>query len=237
MKPLLTFCLLSLVTQPLLHAQESLSDRWKETQRLNLKQKAVAYTDTLRLSDITKESLNMRRGSFLYKGTIQNDLLDMGALTYGIDKQTNNEIRLRDEEFIHVFSREARDLSAADAAAGKAAIDLPAQPVSAIDMTLLRGSWEVYKRKGKNGPLPKIDYSTLIKGLKTGEATGEKAIGTVSGGQGTGPLYTIIKAEASDLVVADAAQKEHKIKVWRLSDSELVIEDESGIVYYLKHFR
>lgn len=235
MNPVLIFCLLSLTVLPSLHAQNTASDRWKETKRLDLKQKPVTYTDTLRLSDITKESLNMRKGAFQYKGSIQNDLLDMGYLTFGIDKHTKDEIRLRDEEFIHIFTRETKDLSAADAAAGKEAIDLPAQPVSAIDTALLQGNWEVYKRKGKNGPLPGIDYSTLIKGLKVDK--GAAGLGTVSGGQGPGPLYTIKKTEAPDLVVTDAGQKEHRIKVWRLSATELVLEDENGILYFLKHFR
>lgn len=218
-------------------AQQTASDRWKETQRLDLKQKAVGYTDTLRLSEVTKSSLNMRKGAFQYKGTIHNNMLDMGYTNLGIDKDTRDEIRLRDEEFIHVFTREAKDLSAADAAASKEAIDLPAQPVKEIDTALLRGRWEVYKRKGKNGPLAKIDYNTLIKGLSSGQQDPAGTMGSISGGQGSGPLFTIKKAEGSDLVVTDEAQKEHRLKVWRLSDAELVIEDEAGILYYMKHFR
>lgn len=237
MKPIIILWLLSLTVLTSLHAQHTASGRWKETQRLDLKRKTVSYTDTLRLSDITKESLNMRRGSFVYKGSIQNDLLDMGDRSLGIDKQTQDEIRLRDEEFIHIFTPEAKDLSAADATAGRNAIDLPAQPVSTIDTTLLQGNWEVYKRKSKNGPLPSIDYSTLIKGLKVDKSAATQELGAVSGGPGPGPLYVIRKIEAPDLVVTDAAQKEHRIKVWRLSTTELVLEDENGILYFLKHFR
>lgn len=219
-----------------LSAQDNLSDRWKETQRLDLNKKPVSYTDTLRLLQVTKESMSIRKGSFLYKGTISNDLLDFGYLTFGIVKNNKEEIRLRDEEFFHIFSREAKDMSAADAATKKQGIDLPAKPVDNISLPILTGIWEVYKRNSRNGPLPQVNYATLITGLSVFEHNPDAPIGSVSAG-GKEPLYLIKEIKGSDLIVTDTAQKEHRLKVWRLSKEELVIEDESSIIYYLKHFK
>lgn len=229
--------LLFLVSGFASQAQQNLSNRWKETQRLDLDKKPVTYSDTMRLLDVNKESMSLRAGSFMYKGTISNDLLDFGHLTFGIMKNNQNEIRLRDEEYIHIFSREAKDMSAADAAIKKEAIDLPAKPVDDVSKALLIGDWKVYKRKGKNGPLPKIDYKTLITDLSVQEQNPEDHIGGIRAGATIEPLYLIMRSEGSDLIVIDAEKKEHRIKVWRLTKEELVIEDENGIIYYMKQFR
>lgn len=225
-------------TYGMLHAQETLSDRWKEIKRTDLTNKVVAYTDTLRLSDITKDGLNIRKGSFQYKGQISNDVLDVGDLQFGIMKNTKEEIQLRDEEFIHFFSREQKDMSAADATVSKANIDLPAAPVGIIDKNLLDGNWEAYKRNSRTGPLAKVDYKTLIKTLTFNAQKSGDYYGTVTtnfiGGEA---LYFIKDIKASDLVADDKNKKEHLLKVWRLTPDELVIEDGNGIVYYMKHFK
>ncbi len=234
MKQILTTTLLFLSSGFYLQAQSQLSDRWKETQRLDLDKKPVTYSDTMRLLDVNKESMSLRKGSFMYKGTISNDLLDFGHLTFGIMKNTKEEIRLRDEEFIHVFSREAKDMSAADAAAKKEAIDLPSKPVDRIELTTLYGIWDVYKRQGRNGPLPKVDYNTLITRLSIPQGNAGGNLGTASTG---GQQYQVREAKGSNLIIADKDQKEHLLKVWRLSKEELVIEDENNIIYYMKHFR
>lgn len=222
----------------LLHAQEILSDRWKEVRRMDLSNKEVSYTDTLRLSDITKDGMNIRKGSFLYKGQISNDVLDVGDLQFGILKNNKDEIRLRDEEFIYVFAREKKDMSAADAAARKADIDLPATPVTTIDKNILNGDWEAYKRSSRNGPLAKVDYKTLIRTLtfdiqKPGNYYGAITTNSIGGEA----LYFIKDTRAPDLVAEDKNKKEHWLKIWRLTVEELVIEDENGIVYYMKHFK
>lgn len=229
-------CLLLLCTTTLL-AQEQLSDRWKETQRLDKNKKNIPYTDTMRLLNVSKESMHLRKGSFLYKGEISNDLLDFGYEQYGIMRQTKEEIRLRDENYIHIFSREARDLSAADAAERRKAMMLPEQPVDSISRQLLSGIWEVYKREGKNGPLTNPDYSTMITRVTVASDNGELRWGSINGGLSQEILYTISGASGPDLLIRDTAQQEQRIKVWRLSKEELVLEDARGIIYYLKHFR
>jgi hypothetical protein len=232
------FALAVACTYGTLNAQETLSERWKEIKRTDHSNKAVSYTDTLRLSDVTKDGMNIRKGAFQYKGQISNDLLEIGDLQFGIMKNNREEIQLRDEEFIHFFAREKKDMSAADATASKANIDLPATPVSTIDKNILNGNWEAYKRAGRSGPLTKVDYKTLIKTLtfdmqKPGNYYGSVTTNFIGGEA----LYFIKDINASNLVTDDKNKKEHLIKVWRLTPDELVIEDENGIVYYMKHFK
>lgn len=221
-----------------LHAQENLSDRWKETQRLDLSGKAVTYTDTLRLLHVTKEKMDIRKGSFSYTGLISNDVVQVGDMMYGLMKNEPKEIQLRDEEFTHVFSREVKDMTASDAAASKVNIDLPATPVASIDRNLLKGTWEAYKRNSRTGPLTKVDYKNLIKTLawndqKNGEYYGSATVDYIGGNA----LYYLKDTQAGNIIAEDKDKKEQKLKVWRLTADELVIEDGAGLVYYMKHFR
>jgi hypothetical protein len=219
-------------------AQQHLSDRWKEVQRLDLKNKPVAYSDTMRLLGVTKDGMGIRKGSFVYKGQINNDVLDVSGVIYGILKNDENEIRLRDEEFIYVFAREAKDMSAADAVESKTRLDLPASPVAAVDKNILKGDWEAYKRTSRKGPMDKVNYKTLIKTLsfrneKTGNYYGSVTTDFVGGAS----LYFIKDTGGSDIITEDKDQKQHLLKVWRLTADELVVEDETGIIYFMKHFR
>jgi len=214
-------------------AQPVLSDRWKETRRLDLRNKPVPYTDTMKLQHVSKEGMDMVRGSFLYKGRISNDVLEIGDLTFGIVKNTGEEIRLQDEESIHIFSREIKDTATV-----KLSLDLPPAPVAQIDKQLLKGDWEAYKRANRKGPAEKVDYGRLLKTLsfseeKSGGYYGSAATDHVHGNL----LYHIKDIQASQLIAEDKAGQEQKLTVWKLSAAELVLEDGNGVIYYMKHFR
>lgn len=239
MKQALYFTLLlSGISLSCLQAQEQPAVRWKETARTNLKDKKVSYTDTLYLQMLNKEEANLRKGSFQYKGKIDKKIFDLGYLTYKVLKNKDEEIQLQDDEFIHFFSKETKDLSAADAQTKMAAIELPADPVKYLDPAVLNGNWEAYKRTGKKGPQEKIDYKTLIKTLSFNKEKTDEGYGKVTTNYiGGATLYTIKEIKAPSLVVEDTDGKEHLIKVWKLSEQELIMEDEYGIVYYMKRFQ
>lgn len=221
-----------------LQAQEQSADRWKETRRLDHKKKEQGFTDTLRLSGVNKQSMMLRKGAFQYKGEVNNDVLDLGYTNMHIIKNTSEEIQLGDEDYIHIFSREQKDLSAADAVVKKNEIDLPEKPVQEVRLPWLYGSWNAYKRTGKNGPLQKLDYKKLITGLTVTEQKDKEGyMGTVVAG-GSAPLYLVRECQGSTIRLTDPAdQSVHSLTVWRQSADELVVEDEYGIIYYMKHFR
>jgi len=101
---------LSLLFLPLLlNAQEKYADRWKEVKRTDRQDKSVAFTDTMLINNVTKENLKMRRGSFEYPGTISNDLLEVGEEQYQMIKHDETEIRIGDENYIHIFARQLKD--------------------------------------------------------------------------------------------------------------------------------
>ncbi|KAA5536268.1 hypothetical protein F0919_00965 [Taibaiella lutea] len=217
-----------------LNAQENYSNRWKEISRTDRKDKSVAYTDTMRINNVTKESLKMRRGSFEYSGTISNDLLEVGEEQYQIIKQDEKEIRIGDEDYIHIFARESKDLSAADATAAINERTLPLKPVSSIDTFLLKGEWQAYSRKRKDGP-GKINYKELIKTLSFHPDLTMNNYGIVTINNGIS-MFPIRALKGSDIIISDDNNKEHRIIVWKLTKDELIVEDDSGILYYMKQF-
>ncbi|RYZ33781.1 MAG: hypothetical protein EOP49_35405, partial [Sphingobacteriales bacterium] len=185
-------------------AQQPLSNRWKEVQRLDLSGNPATYTDTFRLAEVSKESISIRRGSFLYKGRIDNDVLTLGDYTFGIIKNDSLEIRLQDEESIHIFAREPKDMSSADARANNPATDLPAVPVTTIDKKLLAGNWEIYKRVSRSGPVSQVDYKTQIKSISFTEQKTGGYYGKVMASSGDGTsLYNIVDTQGSELLAED----------------------------------
>ena len=237
-KSLITLLSVSTLAFNFAAAQEFSDVRWKETSRTDQRKKSVTYTDTFYLNSVSKSEMNLRRGSFIYKGKLEGRILQLGHIAYIVLKNTTEEIHLQDEDFIHIFTREIKDQSAADASKKIAAINLPEKPVSEIKHELLNGDWESYKRASKKGPLEKIDYKTLIKTLSFGLQKPEDYHGSITttfvGGQA---LYYIRETKGANLVVDDKEKKEHLIKVWKLTEEELIIEDENEIVYYMKHFK
>lgn len=228
--------LTSLALSSPIMAQDALSNRWKESRRLDLHQKEVSFTDTFYLNDVTAKSLYLRKGAFQYKGTINKRTVDLGYITLSIEKRTDNEIQLKDDQFIHIFTRQLKEQSAADAALKKTEIALPATPVQQISLPMISGKWEAYKREGKDGPLPKVDYTTLITRVIV---TGKDSIGHY-GQVYTNkalPAYQITAIQDSNIIAMDKNNAIRRFTVWRLSPDELVLEDENHIVYYMKHFR
>lgn len=228
--------LLSLLFFPLfINAQEKYSGRWKEVKRTDRQDKPVAYSDTMLLNNVTKESLKMRRGSFEYSGIISNDLLEIGEEQYQIIKQSETEIRIGDEDYIHILTRELKDQSAADATASVNEKKLPAKPVNSIDTALLKGEWEAYNRKRKDGQPGKINYKTLLKTISFHPYLMQHGYGTVTMHSGTSK-YMIKALKGPEIIITEDAEKEHHIIVWKLTKEELIVEDEDGILYFMKQF-
>jgi len=212
------------------------SGRWKETARIDRQNKPVTFTDTMRLAEVTKDSLKIRRGSFLYPGAIYNDLLDMTYTQYQVIRMSPSEIKLGDESYIYTFSKELPNPASSTISAGMQDAALPAAPVSRIDISLLKGEWQAYSRKKKDGSPQKINYKTLLKSASFNNNDGQlTGIVNAQSGEGT-PLYTVKKTEGSHIVVSDTGNKEHLLTVWKLTKDELVIEDEDGFLYYMKQF-
>lgn len=217
------------------HAQVTYSNRWKETARATRQNKAVTFSDTMRITDVTKDSLKIRRGAFLYPGAINNDLLDMGYQQYQIIKLDSTQIKIGDDTYIYTLSREPKSADAAVISNNIKEMSLPQEPVKSIDQTLLNGKWEAYNRKKKDGSSGKINYKTLIKSASFSTVQ-NKITGSINTSGNDAPLYIIEKLENAKIIVSDANKSMHQLIVWKLTKEELVIEDEDGIMYYMKQF-
>lgn len=226
--------LLLLLLASVSNAQETYSNRWKEIKRTDRKDNPVAYTDTIRINDVTKESLKMRKGSFEYTGTISNDLLEIGEEQYQIIKLTATELIIGDDNHIHILARELKDMSAADAIASMNENALPGQPVASIDTKLFDGQWQTYKRQKKEDTKEKIRYGNMIKTISYMTKISQDGYDYVV--TDSGIKLPIKNLDHSAIVVIDENKTLHRITIWKLTKEELVVEDENGILYYMKQF-
>jgi len=111
---------------------------------------------------------------------------------------------------------------------------LPEKPVNTIDTKLLDGQWQTYKRQQKDGKPGKLDYGAMIKTVSYMSATDQNGNNYVL--TSNGDKRSIKSLENANIIVTDANKASHHIIVWKLTKDELVIEDENGILYYMKQF-
>ena len=218
-----------------LFAQMNPSDRWKETKRTDRKNTVVSFKDTMQITGITKDSLKMRRGAFLYPGVISNDLLDMGYDQYQIIKMDANEIRIGDQDYIHILYKEAKDTSANGIVRSMQAMATTLKPVNSIDTTLLKGAWQPYSKKKKDASsTAPINYKTLITKLTFSGKNVQNNYGSVS--MGSGETCIIESVQGSSLFLKDNTNQSTKLIFYKISKDEVIMEDASGILYYMKQF-
>jgi hypothetical protein len=161
--------------------------------------------------------------------------LEIGDEQYQVIKQTETEISIGDTDYIHIFARQLKDQTSADASASINERTLPSKPVTSIDTMLLNGNWEAYSRKRKDGQPGKINYNTLLKTVSFHSNIIQHSYGIVTVNNGAS-VFSIKALKDADIIITDNNNKEHRIIVWKLSKNELIIEDEESILYYMKQF-
>lgn len=218
-----------------LFGQWNPTDRWKETKRTDRKNVAVAYKDTMQLTGVTKDSLKMRRGAFLYPGVISNDLLDMGYDQYQIVKMNVNEIRIGDPDYIHIFSKEARDTAVNSITRSMQEMNAPLKAVNSIDTTLLKGTWQAYSKKKKDAAnAAAINYKTLITKLVFSGRDVQNNYGSIVMGSGETRMITGI--QGANLMFKDNTGHTSSLTFYKITKEETIMEDAAGILYYMKQF-
>lgn len=214
------------------NAQDApLTNRWKETQRLNLKEKSVTYTDTLHILKIEKNEVSLRDNGFLYKAKIEKDKLDFLYRSFKIVKNNDKEIRLKDEEYIYVFSREAKDMSAADAPSGATRLAIPSTPVNNLNLEEIEGKWKAYKRENRNGPSNQISVKKMITSFSFDSSDSEVVL---NGNESN--AFKLVSEPNGVLKLTNQEAQVRTFIVWKLDSDELILEDEDNIVYFLKKF-
>lgn len=222
-----------------LYAQQQ-SVRWKETERRGMDNKPLQYTDTFYLQTGNANEWQMRRGSFMYKGTVNKRRLVFADRTYKILRNDNNEIQLEDDAYVlSVFTPDAKDSSAIDAALVAAQNKLPEAPLEQVDRSLLNGKWTAYKRATRDGkPMQHIDYNSLIKSMEiydVPDSAGNIGIAFNSAGQAGIPAFYISGIENADISYKDRQGNLYIIKILKSDSKELVVAGDNGVVYYFRH--
>ncbi len=218
-------------------AQEYSPNRWKETQRLQDKdKKEIAYTDTLFLTYSGGEDIGIRKGGFVYNGKIIKNKLSLGYLEFDVLSKKEDEITLAADGNIHIFTRVLLDKSAADAYVKLKENELPTTVISAIDQDLLKGEWEAYRRVSRNGPMSQTDFKLLIKkAVFFDESQGGK-LGLLYSTSPEDCLYAVTAIEGGTLATQTGAGETVALKVFKADGKELIIEDQHGVLYFMRKF-
>ncbi len=221
-----------------LKAQEYSPNRWKETQRLNsINQKDIAYTDTLFLTYNGGEEMGIRKGGFVYNGKVSQNKLNLGHIAFDVLSNTANEIKLAKDSNIHIFTRVLLDKSASDAPAKIKENVLPTNVVSSIDFNLLKGEWEAYKRVSRSGPLPKVDFNLLIKKAIFYDGVQNEISGVFYATTKENYLYAVTQSENGTLISNTKEGKTIVLKVFLADGKELIVEDQYGVLYFMRKFQ
>lgn len=215
-------------------AQKTYPGRWIETQRTTREGTTVAYKDSMRLIQVTSDSLKMMKGSFAYNGLITNDLLDMGYQQFQIIKLSTDEIKIGDDDYIHILKPVITTNASPQVNKEINAMTFPSEQVKAINKDLLKGVWEPYKKERKKGANGKINYQSLLKKLDFNTTSAQAAYGIAVVGNNN--RYNITDIANGNFTTKDEQGNKHILIVWRLNADEIIIEDEDGMIYYLKQF-
>jgi hypothetical protein len=228
--PVLAFC--AFFPFRILNAQDYSSNRWKETSRLNPFDQEVDYTDTVFLLSTDRNVMDVVIGGYAYRGTINGDSLDIRKRTFEVVKNEPGEIRLRFKKLTHVFTRELKGQAAADAEAVAAQNAIPANPVKKISLRPLYGTWKVYKkvpREGISVDIRKMQYIKMLQVFRKAQQ-GKKGILTSS----SNLVMAIKDIKGPEIRYLTTLQQPKSLKVLKQNATELLLEDENHMVYFLK---
>lgn len=213
-------------------AQEYSPNRWKETQRFNLQNEPVHYTDTVFVNTTDRQVIDVVIGGYAYKGTVNQDSLNIGSRTFHVVKNEEDELHLKFGKLTHVFTRELRGTAGADAAEFAEKNRIPDQPVSKINLKQLTGSWLVYKksiRENVDADVKSIPYFKkldIYKPVKKGNKGYLVLASNIA--------WKVSEIKGGTITVLTTLAQPVAVKVLRQTDNELLLEDTYNVVYFLK---
>ncbi len=228
--PVLAFC--AILPFGAAQAQEYSPNRWKETSRLNPFDQEVDYTDTIFLNTTDRNIIDIIIGGYAYHGVIDGDSLDVKKRTFEVVKNEPGEIRLKFRKLTHIFTRELKGSAAADADAVAAQNAIPSGPVKKINMKQLYGTWKVYKkvpREGTSVDIQKVQYIKMLQVFRKAEK-GKKGSLTSS----SNLVMSIKGYKGPEIQYLTTLNQPKSLKVLKQSTTELLVEDENSIIYFLK---
>ncbi len=232
-----TAVLLALFTLNQASAQEEYSpNRWKETQRFNLKEEPVHYADTVFVNTTDRQAIDVVIGGYAYRGTVARDSLNIGSRTFHVVKNEEGELRLKYGKLIHVFTREPKGTIGADATDFAEQNRVPDAPLSKLNLKQLHGTWLVYKKNMREGADADVKNIPYFKKLELYKTTGK---GKQQGAKGhmivaSNIAWKVAAIKGGEIGLLTTLNQPVTVKVLRHTPNELLIEDEYKVVYFLK---
>ncbi len=178
--------------------------------------------------------MKMLKGSFVYNGVVTNDLLDMGYQQFQIIKLSGDEIKIGDDDYIHVLKPFTIASVSAQITEDLKTMSFPSEPVTSMDTALLKGIWEPYKKERKKGTIGKINYKALLKKIDFDNKSLNQIIGVAFIGNNIS--YQIMEMKNGKFTAKESNGNTHLFTIWRINTEEIILEDEDGMIYFLKQF-
>ena len=213
-------------------AQEYSPNRWKETQRINLNDEAVHYTDTVFVNTTDRQVIDVVIGGYAYKGTVNGDSLNIGSRTFHVVKNEADELRLKFGKLTHVFTRELRGTEGADALAFAEKNRIPDLPVAKINLKQLYGSWLVYKKNIRENVEADVKNIPYFKKLDIYKTTSKGSKGHLV--LASNIAWKVKEIKGGTITVMTTLAQPVTVKVLRQTANELLLEDAYNVVYFLK---
>lgn len=208
--------------------------RWKETKRMQLDSTVLAYTDTLFISFLRKDSFTYRNGNgFLYRGayTINDDsLVDFGTARYKLALKRPTVLIFNDEKGIYQLEPDLTDT------AKIIVLDTGGAALPVQDIEQMVGRWSVYKQTTKEAG-ETIDNDKAIRSLFITGLTTDGKLGYLYGGKDrlNNPSW-YIKTYGTDQLMLCEGRNQRTLKILRCQGGELILE-ENDETYYFKQFK
>jgi hypothetical protein len=229
--PLLAFCQEN-SAEPI-----ALSGHWKEVHRMDEHNKAISYTDTLRLRFLVgNEYVWVRPGSFSYRGTYKatRSYLDMGGRNYNIVQRSPNRMLLKDRagtyELIRYEEPPVREDNSQARTGDRHQSDERYDGLR--DFKKMKGKWQVYKRTAAI-QLDEVNYDRIIKTIHVPDTNGH--MGSVyAANDGSKPSWYIDRFDKSILYCT--GKDKRQLQVLKCDGEELVIR-EGNLTYFFKQFQ
>jgi hypothetical protein len=225
---IMLFCFLTYVSG----AQEYSPNRWKETSRFNEKKEQLNYTDTVFMLTTDRNLFDIVIGGYAYRGTIDGDSLNVKKRTFQVMLNEPEEVRLRFKNLTHVFTRELKNYTAADAEDFASKNKIPDVPAKKINAKKLSGTWLVYKKQLRAGAETDIKTINYLKKLEIYRQAKKGAKGSLV--TATNLAMKVKDIKGPSIRYINTFNQAHSLKILRQTANEILLEDEYKMIYFLK---
>jgi hypothetical protein len=208
--------------------------RWREIKRMSPDSAVVAFTDTVFIEFMKKDSFSFRhKDGFVYLGLYainEDSVIDFGYFKYNMPVRNAKGFTLTDTKGIYTFVTDWSDTAKVIILDKEEKI----LPVTSIDQMI--GHWQVYKRTSDE-PLTTLDNENQVRSMYiTGPSTDGKLGFIYSSKDLQEQPSWHIKAYTSDQSLLGDGKSPRTFKVIKCQKGEMILQ-EGVIKYYFKQFK